>query len=163
MDRLDLKILDALQHDASISVADLADRVGLSNTPCWRRLKRLESSGAIRERAAILDPKMVGLGVAVFAEVRLRQHDEETLEAFERSVCEQAGIVECFSMSGERDFLLRIVVQDVDHYEVFLKKVLLHLPGVASVNSSFALKTVKLTTRLPLFAGDRATVGAKPN
>lgn len=157
MDRLDLKILDVLQHDGAISVADLAERVGLSHTPCWRRLKRLESSGAIRERAAILDPKMMGLGVAVFAEVRLRQHDEETLEAFERTVCERTEIVECFSMSGEQDFLLRVVVQDVDHYEVFLKKVLLHLPGVASVNSSFALKTVKLTTRLPLFSVDRGS------
>lgn len=152
MDRIDLKLLDALQRVPGISTVDLAERVGLSHTPCWRRLKRLEDSGAIRERAVILDSKVMGLPVSVFAEIRLRQHDEETLEAFEQSVCNRIEIVECFSMSGERDYQLRVVVRDVAHYERFLKKVLLHLPGVASINSSFALKSIKLTTQLPLFA-----------
>jgi Lrp/AsnC family transcriptional regulator len=152
VDRIDLKLLDALQRVPGISTVDLAERVGLSHTPCWRRLKRLEDSGAIRERAVILDPKVMGLPVSVFAEIRLRQHDEETLEAFEQSVCNRIEIVECFSMSGERDYQLRVVVRDVAHYERFLKKVLLHLPGVASINSSFALKSIKLTTQLPLFA-----------
>jgi len=157
VDKIDLKILDALQQNASISVAELAEAVGLSHTPCWRRLKRLEDSGVVLRRAVILDQKRMGLAVSVFAEVRLRQHDEETLEAFEQGVRDRDEIVECFSMSGERDFLLRVVVRDVDHYEAFLKKVLLHLPGVGSINSSFALKTVKLTTRLPLFAAENET------
>jgi Lrp/AsnC family transcriptional regulator len=147
-------MLDVLQRTPGISTMDLAERVGLSHTPCWRRLKRLEESGAIRERAVILNPQAMGLPVSVFAEIRLRQHDENTLETFEQSVRERIEIVECFSMSGERDYQLRVVVRDVAHYERFLKKVLLHLPGVASINSSFALKSIKLTTQLPLFAED---------
>ena len=152
MDRIDVRILDALQTVPGITTTELSERVGLSHTPCWRRLKKLEDSGAIMARAVILDPEAMGLAVSVFAEVRLRQHDEQTLEAFERSVCERREIVECFSMSGERDYKLRVVVRDVAHYERFLKKVLLHLPGVGSINSSFALKSVKLTTQLPLFS-----------
>ena len=154
MDILDIKMLDALQRIPGISTIDLAGHVGLSHTPCWRRLKRLEDSGAIRELAVILDAEVMGLTVSVYAEVRLRFHDEETLEAFEQRVHARTEIVECFSMSGERDYLLRVVVRDIAHYERFLKKVLLHLPGVGSINSSFALKTVKLTTQLPLFADD---------
>ncbi len=151
MDRTDLKILDTLQRMPGISTADLADAVGLSNVPCWRRLKRLEETGAIRERAVILDPKIMGLAVSVFAEVRLRQHDEETLEAFEQSVRDLPEIVECFSMSGQQDYILRVMVRDVEQYEALLKKALLHLPAVASINSSFALKTIKLTTRIPIY------------
>lgn len=150
MDKLDLKILDALQHRPGITTAELAEQVGLSHTPCWRRLKKLEEAGAIRERAVILDADVLGLSVTVFAEVRLKQHGEEVLEAFERSVVARPEVVDCFSMSGERDYQLRVMVRDIAHYESFLKKVLLHLPGVASVNSSFALKTVKQSTRLPL-------------
>lgn len=150
MDRTDLKILDTLQRVPGISNADLGEKVGLSNVPCWRRLKRLEEAGAILERAVILDPKIMGLGVSVFAEVRLRQHDEDTLESFENEVRDRPEIVECFSMSGQQDYILRILVRDVEQYEVLLKKVLLHLPAVASINSSFALKKIKLTTQIPL-------------
>ena len=150
MDRTDLKILDTLQRVPGISNADLGQKVGLSNVPCWRRLKRLEEAGAILERAVILDPKIMGLGVSVFAEVRLRQHDEDTLESFENEVRNRPEIVECFSMSGQQDYILRVLVRDVEQYEVLLKKVLLHLPAVASVNSSFALKKIKLTTQIPL-------------
>jgi Lrp/AsnC family transcriptional regulator len=150
VDRTDLKILDTLQRVPGISNADLGQKVGLSNVPCWRRLKRLEEAGAILERAVILDPKIMGLGVSVFAEVRLRQHDEDTLESFENEVRNRPEIVECFSMSGQQDYILRILVRDVEQYEVLLKKVLLHLPAVASINSSFALKKIKLTTQIPL-------------
>jgi Lrp/AsnC family transcriptional regulator len=150
VDRTDLKILDTLQRVPGISNADLGQKVGLSNVPCWRRLKRLEEAGAILERAVILDPKIMGLGVSVFAEVRLRQHDEDTLESFENEVRDRPEIVECFSMSGQQDYILRILVRDVEQYEVLLKKVLLHLPAVASINSSFALKKIKLTTQIPL-------------
>jgi Lrp/AsnC family transcriptional regulator len=150
VDRTDLKILDTLQRVPGISNADLGEKVGLSNVPCWRRLKRLEEAGAILERAVILDPKIMGLGVSVFAEVRLRQHDEDTLESFENEVRDRPEIVECFSMSGQQDYILRILVRDVEQYEVLLKKVLLHLPAVASINSSFALKKIKLTTQIPL-------------
>ena len=150
MDKIDLKILNALQQDPGINTADLAERVGLSHTPCWRRLKKLEQTGAIRERAVILDAGLLGLSVTVFAEIRLRQHHEDMLEAFEQAVRARPEIVDCYSMSGEHDYQLRVLVRDVAHYEKFLKKVLLYLPGVAAVNSSFALKAVKITTKIPL-------------
>ncbi len=150
MDDIDRKILRALQAFPELSVADLAIKVGLSHTPCWRRLKRLESDGVIRERAVILDPAMLDLAVTVFASVKLKHHDEATLNALEKAVQNLPEIVECFSMSGESDYVLRIVVASIEHYEQFLKKVLLHMPGVASINSSFALKSVKMTTKLPI-------------
>ena len=150
MDAVDRKLLAALQENPQRSIADLASDIGLSHTPCWRRLKKLEESGAIRERAVILDPTMLDLTVNIFAEVRLKQHDEETLEALEQQARERPEILECFSMSGQYDYLMRVVVRSVADYEVFLKKVLLHLPGVASINSSFALNCIKMTTRLPI-------------
>ncbi len=150
LDVIDRKMLAVLQVEPDLSVQALAERVNLSHTPCWRRLKRLESEGIIRERAVILDADLLGLPITVFAEVALKQHDEQTLEQLEREAQRCPEIVECFSMSGEHDYIFRIVAASVADYERFLKKVLLHLPGVASVNSSFALKRVKLTTRLPV-------------
>jgi Lrp/AsnC family transcriptional regulator len=150
MDEIDRKILRILQTDATIAMADLARRVGLSHTPCWRRVKQLEDSGAIRERVVIVDPATMGLNVHVLANIRLKAHDEETLNAFEKAARDRPEIVECFIMGGESDYAVRIVVGSIEEYERLLKKVLLHFPGVASVNSHFALKCVKNTTRLPL-------------
>jgi len=150
MDRIDRKILNLLQDQADLPITDLAERIGLSQTPCWRRVKKLESDGIIRGRTVLLDPIALGLSATVFASLKLRQHDEATLEAFEAAAKERPEVVECFSMSGDSDYILRIVINGIDAYEQFLKKVLLHLPGVAAVNSSFALKCVKLTTRLPI-------------
>jgi Lrp/AsnC family transcriptional regulator len=150
LDTIDRKILNLLQSHPEMSVSEISERVGLSQTPCWRRVKRLEADGVIRERAVLLDPAALGLGVNVFASLKLRQHDETTLEALENAARSRPEIVECFSMSGDSDYILRVVIRSIDAYEQFLKKVLLHLPGVASVNSSFALKCVKLTTRLPI-------------
>jgi Lrp/AsnC family transcriptional regulator len=150
VDEIDRKLLSAIQTDPQRSISDLASDIGLSHTPCWRRLRKLEETGVIRERAVILDPAMLDLTVSVFAEVRLKQHDEETLEALEQQARERPEILECFSMSGQYDYLMRVVVRSVADYELFLKKVLLHLPGVGSINSSFALNCIKLTTRLPI-------------
>jgi Lrp/AsnC family transcriptional regulator len=150
MDDTDRRILRVLQDSPEISISDLAQLVGLSHTPCWRRIKQMEASGAIRERVVILDPQIMGLGISVFANVRLRAHDENTLEAFEQAACSRAEIVDCFSMSGESDYIFRVIVESIDQYEHFLKKVLLHFPGVASVNSHFALKCIKKTTKLPI-------------
>jgi Lrp/AsnC family transcriptional regulator len=150
MDETDLKILRILQEDSGISMVDLSLRVGLSHTPCWRRVKQLEESGAIMRRAVLLDPAKLGLSVNVLANIKLKAHDEETLEAFERCALERPEIVECFVTSGDSDYAVRIVVRSIDDYEQLLKKVLLHFPGVASVNSHFALKCVKNTTRLPI-------------
>jgi Lrp/AsnC family transcriptional regulator len=150
LDDMDRKILRALQSAPDLSVAALSDLVGLSQTPCWRRLKRLENEGVIRGRALITDPKAVGLSISVLAHIRLRQHDEETLESLEQEVAKHPMILECHSMSGDSDYVMRVVATDIDDYETFLKKVLLHLPGVASINSSFTLKTIKSTTNLPI-------------
>lgn len=150
MDETDLKILRILQDDSAISMVDLALRVGLSHTPCWRRVKRLEEAGVIMGRAVLLDPAKMGLSVNILANIKLKAHDEETLEAFEQAALTRPEIVECFVTSGDSDYAVRIVVRSIDDYEHLLKKVLLHFPGVASVNSHFALKCVKNTTRLPI-------------
>ncbi|WEK42896.1 MAG: Lrp/AsnC family transcriptional regulator [Candidatus Sphingomonas colombiensis] len=150
MDQFDRKILAELQREPGLSAAAVAERVGLSHTPCWRRIRKLEEDGTIAGRALLLNRKALGLSADVFAEIRLKNHDEETLTQFEHAVSERPEILECFSMSGERDYLMRIIVADIAAYETFLKKVLLHLPGVGSVNSSFALACVKSTTRLPV-------------
>jgi len=150
LDDMDRRIMRTLQVSPTLSVADLSEAVGLSQSPCWRRLKRLETEGVIVRRAILFDPKKAGLSVSVLAHIRLRAHDEETLEALERDVCDHPEILECFSMSGESDYVVRVVAASIDDYERFLKKVLLHLPGVASVNSSFTLKSIKATTDLPI-------------
>lgn len=150
MDRTDRRILHELQENPEISAVDLAKAVGLSHTPCWRRLKKLESDGVIEGRATLLNPAALNLNVVVFANLRLKQHDEETLEALEQVAREMPQITDCYSMSGDSDYLLRIIVPNIDEYETFLKKVILHLPGIAYVNSHFALKSIKKTTRLPI-------------
>lgn len=150
MDETDFKILRLVQARPAITTTELADLVGLSQTPCWRRLKQLEASGVIAGRAVLLDARKLGFTVDVFAHLRIGRHDEENLEAFEAAVRGHPEILECFSMGGDSDYLMRIVARSIEHYERFLKKVLLHLPGVTSVNSSFALKRVKVTTEVPL-------------
>lgn len=150
MDDVDRKILRLLQAEPNLPIQTLAERVGLSHTPCWRRLKKLEEDGVIVGRALLLDQDSLGLPITVFAQLKLRKHDETTLEALEKAVLDASEILECFSVSGGSDYVCRIVVESVARYEVFLKKTLLHLPGVAEVNSHFALKRVKLTTCLPV-------------
>jgi Lrp/AsnC family transcriptional regulator len=150
LDDMDLRILRALQREPSLSIADLASKVGLSHTPCWRRIRRMETDGIIEGRTLVLNAELLGYPISVFAEIGISSHDEKTIAAFEASIQQHPEIVECFSMSGESDFLLRIVSASVADYEAFLKRTLLHLPGIGSVNSRFALKSVKLTSTLPL-------------
>ena len=150
MDDVDLRLLRTIQSGPDLAVAELARLAGLSQTPTWRRLKRLQDEGYISGRAVLLDAGRLGLTVNVFAYIRLKHHDEETLESLEQEVHHHPEIVECFSMSGDSDYVLRIMVRSVEDYEKFHKRVLLHLPGVAYINSSFSLKGVKLTTKIPL-------------
>ena len=150
IDAFDRKIIRIIQAEPDIAVQALAERVGLSHTPCWRRLKKLEKIGVIRGHAVLLDADALGLPIAVFAHIRMKSHTEDTLEAFENMAQSRPEIMECFSMTGEADFLLRIAMPSVAEYETFLKKVLVHMPGVGSVNSSFALKCVKFTNVLPV-------------
>lgn len=155
LDTFDIKILKALQSDAEYSMNDLGELVGLSHTPCWRRIKRLESEGFIQRKVTLLDSKKLNLGVSVHAYIIIQSHNEESLLAFESAVQKIPEIVECYSTTGDKDYLLRIVAESVEHYEELLKKQLVHLPNVASVNSTFALKQVKYTTELPLKAPDK--------
>ena len=150
LDAIDRRILANLQAEPDLTMADLAERVGLSHTPCWRRLKRMEEAGIVLGRALLLNTEALGYTISVFAHIKLKSHEEESLNRFEDSVGEHPQIVECFSMSGESDYTLRVLARDVGDYEHFLKKVLLHLPGVASVVSNFALKTIKLTMKVPV-------------
>lgn len=150
IDSFDRKILRCLQAEPQLSMVELAERVGLSHTPCWRRLRRMEEAGVVTGRPLLVDPVALGYPVNVFANIRIRNHEETVLEAFEEAVRDLPEIVECFSMSGESDYLLRVLAQSIGDYERFLKKTLLHLPGVGSINSSFALQSVKLTTAVPV-------------
>ena len=150
LDKFDILILKALQENADYSMNDIGDRVGLSHTPCWRRVKRLEQAGYIKKRVTLLDAASLNLSVSVHAYLTIKSHDEHSLNAFEDAVQAVPEIVECYSTTGDKDYLLRVVVSNVDAYKRLLKKTLVHLPNVASINSTFALKQVKHTTELPL-------------
>ncbi|MDE0037571.1 MAG: Lrp/AsnC family transcriptional regulator [Gammaproteobacteria bacterium] len=150
LDPIDRRILVELQDSADMSMQELGERVGLSHTPCWRRVRRLERDGIITRRVALLDAKQLGLAVDVFVNVNLRRHQENALTRFEEAVQDVPEIVECYTVSGETDFLLRVVVSDVGAYERLLKATLVHLPEVGNLTSTFALRQVKYTTALPL-------------
>ncbi len=152
-----------LQDDARISNVDLAARVGLSPSPCLRRVRDLEERGVVRRYVALLDPGAVGLGVSVFVQVSLERQADKGLETFEKRILERPEVLECYLMTGDADYLLRVVVPDVAAFERFLMGHLTRIPGVSSIKSSFALKQVKYRTSLPL-PRDAATrePGEKP-
>lgn len=150
LDEYDRKILRALQQNADISMADLGNLIGLSHTPCWRRLKRLETEGVIRSKVTLLDSKKIDLNVRVHAFVTAKNHDEDALSAFEEAVQSIPEIVECYSTSGDKDYILQIVTNSVDDYEQLMRKTLLKLPNVGSIHSTFSLKQIKYTTLLPI-------------
>lgn len=149
MDHLDRKILACLQEDASLSVAEIAERVGLSSTPCWRRIQNLEKAGVIRGRVALLDPELMNVGVTVFVGLKTNQHNYEWLEAFAKAVAEVEEVVEFYRMSGDIDYLLRIVVPDIAAYDAVYKR-LIKLADLSDVSSSFAMERIKYTTALPV-------------
>ncbi len=153
MDRIDKKILTILQQDAGLSVAQIAERVGLTATPCWRRIQNLEKSGVIRARVALLDAKKLNVGVTVFARVRTSRHDFEWLERFAAAVARIEEVVEFYRMSGEIDYLLKIVVPDIESYDLVFKR-LIKAADLADVSSSFAMEEIKLTTALPVDYAD---------
>jgi Lrp/AsnC family transcriptional regulator len=152
LDDFDRKILERLQRDATVSVADLADQVGLSQSTCWRRISLLEQAGVIGSRVALLDARALGLEVIVFANIKLSAHGRRSLSEFEEAIAVCPEVTECYTMSGEMDFLLRIVTRDIEAYERFLRETLLQMPSVQEVHSHIALSQVKRTTALPLSA-----------
>lgn len=153
MDDFDRKILSHLQTDASLSVAEIADRVGLSSTPCWRRIQRLEADGVIKHRVAILDPEKVNVGVTVFVSIRTQHHSIDWLDRFSKAVEDIDEVVEFYRMSGDIDYLLRIVVPDIAAYDAVYKRVISAIE-LNDVTSSFAMECIKQTTALPLHYGE---------
>ena len=150
LDRIDLLLLAELQRDGRIPNAELAERVHLSASACLRRVQRLERDGVIAGYRAELDPDSLGLGLQAFVRVQLRQHDPQTVEAFARSVNEWDEVVACNALTGDMDYLLHVMVRDLEHFSRFLLDRLLGQAGVADVNSSFVLRTVKAMRGLPL-------------
>ncbi len=149
MDAIDRKILDQLQRDATLSIAEIAERVGLSSTPCWRRIQKLEDTGVIRSRVALLDAEKLQVGVTVFVAVKTEDHSLEWLEAFAKAAAELPEVMEFYRMSGDVDYLLRIVVPDIAGYDAVYKR-LINKVRLANVTSSFAMERIKYTTALPL-------------
>ncbi|MFG1189563.1 Lrp/AsnC family transcriptional regulator [Xanthobacter flavus] len=150
LDAIDRKILAVLQADGRKSVAELAGEVGLSPSPCLRRVKALEEAGLISRYAAVLDQRKAGLPVSVFVSIKLERQQEEALDAFSAAIRGWPEVLECYLMTGPRDYLLRVVAADLDAYERFLKEKLTRLDGIASIESSFALEQVKYSHVLPL-------------
>ncbi len=149
MDKIDRNILKLLQEDATLSTADIAERVGLSTTPCWRRIQRLEESGIIRKKVALLSREKLNLGVNVFIAVKTNQHNWEWLANFSEAVRRFPEVVEFYRMAGESDYLLRVVVPDIPTFDTFYKK-LVQTTDLSDVSSSFAMEQIKYTTSLPL-------------
>ena len=149
-DAIDKKILALLQVDASLSNAELGERVATSPASCWRRVKNLEAAGVLGPIVRLLNPEAIGRGVNVLCNVRVRSHSRETRSAFEDFVRERPEVMECYSMSGDWDYQLRVVASDVPDYERFLMRVLLEHPSVGGASSHFALSQTKYTTALPV-------------
>jgi Lrp/AsnC family transcriptional regulator len=150
LDDIDHRILGLLQEDASLNAAEVANRVGLSQSPCWRRIARLERDGLIRRRVALLDRQKLGLGVVVFVQVKIARGSKQSLAQFEDTVRRFPEVQECFMLMGEIDFLLKVVTRDVASYEDFLRGKLSRLTAVGEVRSSMVLSPIKETTALPL-------------
>lgn len=150
MDKTDLRILDLLQSDATRSTADIANAVGLSPSPCWRRISLLEESGAIRKRVALLDREKLGLNVLVIVNVRLTSHGRQSLAAFEERVRQFPEVMQCFTVMGAIDFVLAVVTTDIRAYERFMREHLSQLPGIHGIESNIVMTAVKDTTALPL-------------
>lgn len=149
LDRLDAKILHRLQLDAGISNAELAEQVGLSANACWRRVKRLDDEGIIRARVALLDPAQLGLAVTVFVTIKTTEHNERWLNTFSRGVSALPEVVEFYRMSGDVDYMLKILVRDIADYDRVYKKLIAVAP-LSDVSSSFAMEQIKSSTALPI-------------
>lgn len=149
-DEIDRRILSSLQERARLTNLELAEAAGLSPAACLRRVRELQASGVIRRYVTLLDPKMLGLGVSVFVRVSLENQGEKALERFERAILCRPEVLECYLMTGDSDYLLRVVCADLEAFERFLMNHLTKVVGISSIRSSFALKQVKYSTALPL-------------
>ena len=145
MDRIDKAILRILQDDGSVPIATIADRVGLSQTPCWKRIRRLETTGVITKRVALLDPDKIGLGITVFVSIQSPDHSEDWLARFAENVTAMPEVMECYRMAGDVDYMLRVVVPDMPAYDSFYKR-LIGVVSLKTVTSRFAMERIKSET-----------------
>jgi len=149
LDAIDRKILTVLQNDASLSVAEIGDRVGLSSTPCWKRIQRLEADGVIQRRVALVDQNKIGLGITVFVSVESGDHSDAWLKKFAEAVSAMPEVMEFYRMAGDVDYMLRVVVCDMQSYDIFYKK-LISAVALKNVTSRFAMEKIKSITALPV-------------
>ncbi|KJC49569.1 transcriptional regulator [Bradyrhizobium sp. LTSP849] len=149
LDAIDRKILMVLQDDASLSVAEIGDRVGLSSTPCWKRIQRLEADGVITKRVALVDQNKIGLGISVFVSVESSDHSDAWLKKFAEAVSAMPEVMEFYRMAGDVDYMLRVVVADMQAYDIFYKKLISAVP-LKNVTSRFAMEKIKSVTALPI-------------
>jgi DNA-binding Lrp family transcriptional regulator len=150
LDAIDTRILELIQEDAALSVAELADKVGLSSSPCWRRIKRLEEAGVIRGRVTLLDREKLGIGFEVYATLKLSLPTKDNLETFEAAVRTWPEVVQCATVTGGEDYVLRIITRDMHGFDDFLRDKILSLGLVSNVQSRIVMRTVKDTTAVPL-------------
>jgi DNA-binding Lrp family transcriptional regulator len=150
LDAIDAKILDLIQHDAGLSVAEIAERVGLSSSPCWRRIKRLEDAGVIQKRVTLLNGESLGLAFEVYAEVKLNLPTRENLEAFEAAIINLPEVAQCATVTGGMDYVLRIVTRDMHAFDDFMREKLLSLGLVSNIESRIVIRSVKNSTAVPL-------------
>ena len=150
LSKSDRRLLQVLQRDVTRSQADLAEEAGLSRSSCWRRIREFEKAGLIREKVALLDPKLAGFGIEVLLLVAMTEHTDENRREFENHVRRLPEVLECFSVSGERDYMLQVIAHDMDSYTDFLNTEILKHPAVRAASSTFVLKRVKYSTVLPL-------------
>lgn len=149
LDSIDWAILDLLQQDAAMPIHAIGERVGLSTNPCWRRIRRMEEAGVIARRVALLDPARLGLSTTVFVAIRTDRHDPEWLAAFAQGIAAIREITECHRMAGEVDYLLKLTVRDIAHYDRIYQRLIASVPGLSDVSSSFSMERMKFTTALP--------------
>ncbi|MCO6055222.1 Lrp/AsnC family transcriptional regulator [Pseudomonas sp. MOB-449] len=147
---IDRKILRLLQHDADLSAAEVAERVELSQSPCWRRIHRMQEEGLIERKVALLNPKLLGFSITVFVNIKLSAHGRNNLTEFEEAIVGYPEVLECYTMAGGSDYLLKVVAKDIASYERFLRDQLLQRPHVLEAHSNIAMSEVKRTTELPL-------------
>jgi Lrp/AsnC family transcriptional regulator len=149
MDAIDRKILAVLQDNAALSVAEIGSRVGLSSTPCWKRIQRLEADGVIQKRVAIIDQDSIGLGISVFVSIETGDHSQDWLDKFAKTVTAMPEVMEFYRMAGDVDYMLRVVVPDIAGYDGFYKRLISTVP-LKNVTSRFAMEKIKSTTALPI-------------
>jgi Lrp/AsnC family transcriptional regulator len=159
MDVTDKKILDLLQRDCTLSIAEVGNKVGLSQTPCWKRIQRLEADGYIQRRVALLDPEKLGLGLNVFVSVEISDHSHDWLARFSESIVNMPEVMEFYRMAGDVDYMLRVVVADMAAYDQFYKRLIEAFP-LKNVTSRFAMERVKATTALPFYVNGNKAAGS---